>query len=91
MCVGLVQFASERTKHLREAADVHLMDGHGASLRGEQSRRAARQAVALYGGHLEESFGLIGLTIDAQEMELSGVGHGPMWFAAGPGCLGRES
>jgi len=59
--------------------------GHG------REHPTARQAAALDSGNLEEPFGLVGLTIDAQEIELSGVGHGPLLFATGPGCLGRES
>lgn len=52
-----------------------------------RERPTARQAAALDSGHLEEPFGLVGLTIEAQEIELSGVGHWPLLVATGRECL----
>jgi hypothetical protein len=82
---GLTIFA------VRASKDCPAWNGDEALAGDGRERPTARQAAALYGGHFEESFGLIGLTIDAQEIELSGVGHGPQLFATGPGCLGGES
>ena len=58
---------------------------------GGAKRPAARQAAARHAGYLKEPTGVVGLASDFKEIELSGVGHGPLLFATGLGCLGRES
>lgn len=54
-------------------------------------RPAARQASALNSRYFKEPPSFVCLASDVNEIELSGVGHGPLWLATGPGCLERES
>jgi len=56
-----------------------------------RERPATRKASALNPGHFEQVPNLVRLAINFHQIELSGVGHGPLLFATGPGCLGGES
>lgn len=66
-------------------------NGNQAPARQGIKRPAARQASALNARYFKEPPSFVCLASDVNEIDLSGVGHGPLWLATGPGCLERES
>lgn len=75
---------------MRAGENGSSRNGYQAPARQSIKRPAAWQASALNARYFKEPPNLIGLASDVNEIELSGVGHGPLWFATGPGCLERE-
>lgn len=76
---------------MRAGENGSSRNGNQAPARQGIKRPAARQASALNARYFKEPPSLIGLASDVNEIELSGVGHGPLWLATGPGCLEGES
>jgi len=76
---------------MRAGENGSSRNGNQAPARQGIKRPAARQASALNARYFKQPPSLIGLASDVNEIELSGVGHGPLCLATGPACLERES